>query len=509
MRSLPRAGGIASRRLPDVPVWMRMHGEEQAARRRLEHLLDALDRMLERGAIKVEDRPPGHRVWVFGAIGYRVNPVLRGVVVYFRMGGAAVPQPAVVDVFRPLCTSYWLVPVIRFLGLSPWGVQGDLFLDARAVHSLEEWLAEAAWRRIRADARFRWLRDRALPQALGLDPELVSIALASRASARGGLTSAVFNRVWSNEAAYRRVARENPKLLPLVDLAFAGKLLRAGEDPVAGLRRIFTEAGLRPAAWRYVARHGARLFRPAWRIDERQPLRSALRLMQCLQAARLPPRYPPALADVVTAFDEVAGDVLGVVIRAARDAAGTPAWDDFRADVRRVLSWAELEQPALDKRQRRAGWPWLVRQAHAWECRRVLELKGPRSWPSAVGESRHDGYRIVPLDTVDLMVDEALAMRNCLTDCIQYCQLGAERYFSVRDAASGERRAVFQIVLEDRRWRIGQVKGPRNAEVSEAIKALARRIASQYDDLDPGPRETPEPEWLSCLEEETDAPSPA
>ena len=101
------------------------------------------------------------------------------------------------------------------------------------------------------DPRFRELRRRLLPEALALDPELVRIALKARRLPFGGSLGAPdFNRAWRYEAAFRACARENPRLLPLVNAAFADKDILRTADAVHALHRLFREHGVSPASTR-------------------------------------------------------------------------------------------------------------------------------------------------------------------------------------------------------------------------------------------------------------------
>jgi hypothetical protein len=224
-------------------------------------------------------------------------------------------------------------------------------------------------------------------------------------------------------------------------------------------------------------------------------------MMRQLESAGLPPPPPAAVALLLVDYEGPA-EVLGIVIRAAHAAKRGAGYGEFMEQAREVVRWASDEKPRLDKLQKRTGWPWLVRQAQAWR-QRALERQGPKTWPSALAELRHASYRVVPLDTIELMVEESLAMKNCLIECVEHCQTGAERYFSVRDYDSGKRRAVIQLVLdrETRRWTLGQVKGPCNGEVCELIENLAWRLADRYERRDRGPREIADPQWLTQLSE--------
>lgn len=77
-------------------------------------------------------------------------------------------------------------------------------------------------------------------------------------------------------------------------------------------------------------------------------------------------------------------------LRAAKEAIGRGAWNEFAAQFEQVDAWFYAEPPELDKLQRRRGWPWLARKAAAWaEMQRrrqqAREALIPELPPVAVG----------------------------------------------------------------------------------------------------------------------------
>ena len=136
-----------------------------------------------------------------------------------------------------------------------------------------------------------------------LDAGLLGIALLARVNPIGNvLNRKTVATVARNAATFRRIAKENPRLLPLM-LAFYLQRkyddpIRA-KDPVLGLKTAIREAGLSEASWRYVVRHGSRLFRIPWNISDGLPLLdSALCYLNTLQFAGLPLPPPPSVARV-------------------------------------------------------------------------------------------------------------------------------------------------------------------------------------------------------------------
>ena len=114
----------------------------------------------------------------------------------------------------------------------------------------------------------------------------------------------------------------------------------------------------------------------------------------------------------------------------------------------------------------------------------VLNLvQAGRTWKSLVGPFTEAGLQVVPLDSAGLMAQEAHAMRSCLAARIAECRAGNERYFSIRDEASGARLAVLGLKRRpDGRWTPIDLKGPSNAEVGDLlIRLLASIVVARYD----------------------------
>jgi hypothetical protein len=154
-------------------------------------------------------------------------------------------------------------------------------------------------------------------------------------------------------------------------------------------------------------------------------------------------------------------------------------------DLRLAFLWAEAEQPRLDKLQRRAGWPWLVRHAFEGERRRLLlEVKRPRTWSSALGEVASGGLRATPVDSAEGLIDEGMAFHNCIASYILECQRSRQRIFAVRERQCGRRVAVIRIDYDGTagRWVLNDVLGIANAPVCDQVRVFAAELARTYNE---------------------------
>lgn len=283
-----------------VAYWQPWQKEE--AHRRLRILCEWLDEQLNHPVrVTRVDRHIRH-VTVFDGLVYTVDAERRCIGSGALIKGRHEPSDCLFELGHPLTTHRWLPPILSNLGLADPN-QADIFFDASEANDVEQWLSETAYRLLRRNPEFRELR-RTLPGLFGVPRDIYSIALASRPRPIGPLIdSRALNDVWRNEPAFRQVARENPQLLPLlfafVDQIPMGEIVHT-PDPVQALKKHFRDAGLSEAAWRYVVRHGARLFRVPWEVSGKQPaLEVATRYLDVLQSAGLPPPPPPSVARAI------------------------------------------------------------------------------------------------------------------------------------------------------------------------------------------------------------------
>jgi hypothetical protein len=438
-------------------------------------------------------------VLLYESAGITIDPELRLVTGVRRHSqGWLYGDDSRIDVLNPLegPTSLW--PLMIRHGWALGYGQRHLFCPHRQAMRLDNWVKSHAWRALMQYPRYRDVIRAQWPRELGLDDELVRIGLRSRPIAEGRrLTTREYTIVWRNEAAFRRVAKENPRLLPLVmGLAdeYEDGLLPQGQDPIAHLKERFRESGTTPAGWRYVARHGARLFRDAWSNDgPYTPFATASAYLYAMERAGLPPPPPRSIAKqlataegaVEAAFgghDELEGclpyDVLALALREADRRRRRPDLADLCRDMSEACRWPAGMLPPLDDNQMRAGWASFMRRARREFTRSAAELaRTGRDWRTTFSELEFAGLRAVPIDSKAALRSEGDRMRNCLADYAEWCRIGMVQIVSFRDAAKGhpvgdaayERQPLSRGVT----WRLIEVKEFANAQPSDRIRRLA------------------------------------
>lgn len=286
------------------------------------------------------------------------------------------------------------------------------------------------------------------------------------------------------------MAREAPQLLPLVVMALREGLIPAEDDLVAALRRLCLRSGLGPATWRHLLRHGVRWLRPVWHATP-EPHRTdaSIDVLQAFAAAGHP-RPPTARLLHSWMFaahePELGGAFTGVppaVLAALCYTDRTAAVDD--QDI--VLDWARAARPPLDKRQRRAGWPWLVARARAWE--RDERLPPPpgsetaaSGWPTPLEHFASGGFEAQALGDPEALASAALAFRNCLVDMVWPCQGGTVHVFVVHTVGGGRAAAVAGISSDPQTgaWQLMDIRGRFNQAVSEGLQDFAQALVEAF-----------------------------
>jgi hypothetical protein len=437
------------------------------AARRLMLLCSWLQKHLD-NPICISELPNDVRqIEVLGALVYRVESQKREISVGKRVDGVLEPYPYIFELGRPLSTHFALDAITEKLGLGGENQDGGDSSDG-CEDDLKIWLTETAYRFLLRDPAFRRLRRTTLPKAFGLPRDIYTIALASRMDPEGPLLdSLTFNTVWRYERQFRQVARENPRLLPLL-MAFvrAGFSLPDHRDPLATLKSAIRSEGHGDAAWRYVSRHGARMFRIPWAVANRQiPYEVALHYLSVLEFAGLPPPPPPSISTAfLHSFNEHRGNdarltpnfhvaINPVALRAAMLEAdkrrSEPNLSDFADEFLGVCAWSESVNVRIDKNQAKAGWSWFVRQQQAAEMAETAVAEARNAtWKTRLGPQVIDGWEVVPLDSSAALIREALAMRNCLRDYLDRCKQGELEVYSVRQPETGMRKACIAFKFD-------------------------------------------------------------
>lgn len=507
--SRPRSGAVVapvrtisvlSQRAGRIPPPARFTPwQQQEARRRLLLLCDWLHARLDRPVRNVKGRPGVRSLVVFECIAFNVYEAQGGIAPSVLPSGR-IPKQFDFEIGRPLRTDWWLWPVLEKLKLAD-TAQCDLLFAGATGEQLARWLADSAFRLVRRDARFRRLREHTLPAWFKLPADLLRIALFARPRPEGAfLNINELNRVLRHADAFRRVAREQPRLLPLLHALLErwppGRPL-VGVDAMRQIKALFIEEGVSQQAWRYLARHGARLFTALWCEARGQPLmKVAAPYLIALDFASLPPPPPPSVARALLhAFGRQSGMVAHVdtsflspvpssmlrsgLIEADRlRQRGTLG--DFAETLIDVCLAFSGRHDEIDRNQARAGWRWFLRRSRHWQDADMRDASGlPNTWSATLRAFEAGEFSVLPVESRGELLREAAGLRNCLANFHESCALALTEIYSLRDARTGKRRGCVALKRDDGRIALLDVKGFANAAPSAQMLHAAREIAGR------------------------------
>jgi hypothetical protein len=158
-----------------------------------------------------------------------------------------------------------------------------------------------------------------------------------------------------------------------------------------------------------------------------------------------------------------------------RDQAGQ--LDAFAQELRDLLWWSSMVSVSPDKNQKRAGWPWLRRQAQAYlRMENQIANAATKYWSTRLPAMDIDGYEVFPLDTAEKLIRAGFAMRNCLADRVEDCATGKSEYYVVRERQSSKPEYCVRFDFDEDGDTLSGVKGFANSGAPKEIMELAGRL---------------------------------
>lgn len=405
-------------------------------------------------------------------------------------------QPTNLGVFPCPAGLHWLRAVVAAFEVELRRTVGGPQLPDDQVQPYLWSLFHALRRQLRRHADLSRMR-RQVGHVLALDA--ATLALARQIHTELPLTdhevsAARWNVAVRHREALQQLRRDLPQLLPLYGALLAHDELppHAPRDALDQVRQHLARHGLRPATWRLICRSSVRLL-----LGVRETYRGRFDLavinhLRIIQAMELREEPAPELIRAIwrrdgnpdyrwAEFDDQVGAravLWGHVARSyARQKARTtgPGRAALHEAMLGVVGWVrDSGVHILDTLQRRAGWPWLQRQAEDWAVGQLSLAQDLPAWPAAepfeVGS-----WRFVMLDSLHALREEGQKMHHCAASHADLCQAGCSAMFSIRDAVTGRRVAT--ALYEPRgleHWVLEQVHGPANTTAKPAIAAAAR-----------------------------------
>jgi PcfJ-like protein len=369
----------------------------------------------------------------------------------------------------------------------------------KAVRSIEGSAASTILAyRVREARLVHTLRPR-LERALDLDRDILRwVNLGKPDGQRTILSSREYNAMWEHVLRLRQLERENPRLVR----AYAGAVLcGVGPDrgePAQGLKQCFIEHGIGKSGWKLLCNTPAEAFRVplrmaandftfdvyVWAINTFLAARCVLpdAVLERLIAPHF--RDPRPGAPLEWCYADVTGEwhsfLRALGRRVATIASEAEMARFLDEELSRVHDWLDATEPTISANQSRAGWPWMLRQAHEWELaerEKALALRITHHWPEPLAYFDCGALTAVALTDSFELWQEGEAMRHCVRLYSKGCLEGRYAIFSVRSRSDDRRLATVSLAPSDGGWAVHQVRVFANRDAGADLKAFAQTLA--------------------------------
>ena len=376
-------------------------------------------------------------------------------------------------------------------------LQGDqAHDDICAAHT--EWMFGVFRSRIRHHGDMRQVRER-IRAGLGLDAHARRIChhLQMPCLLPDKSSFSHYHLTIRHLDALRCMEQEAPQALGVyAELCEQSDFPPTGQ-PTQRLKAFLSANGLPPRIWALVLQDGSRvmrLVRQFYRGAASASVLDCLRIFRDLHTPRAPApwlsqaiysefgnagarrqQYHPALK---TSMPDLAHLV-------RRVSALPKPGDEQEQELVAVISWlTEPDRSCLDRRQRQAGWDYLVAHGLAHIDARVKASSAqPVAWKTPFSEVLFAGWRMKAMANSQELVEEGLRMRNCIGERIAECASSSKLLVSVSNAL-GKRVATAEYRRSKTQWVCLDAKGPMNRVLDISVRRKLGEFARQIEDVE-------------------------
>jgi hypothetical protein len=172
------------------------------------------------------------------------------------------------------------------------------------------------------------------------------------------------------------------------------------------------------------------------------------------------------------------------------------AWDWFKSQGREGHYYYDRDVPIVPiVISKQTTWAAVMRAQAAWHMQQEererlrreadevrhkawREAQDAKSWESALPECQMGPVQATPLTTGQALRVEGEEMQHCVGGYVDYCTGGSSRIFALQH--KDERATVELVHTGQGTWKVRQVFGPRNNDVSKPLSAAAKALANAY-----------------------------
>lgn len=149
------------------------------------------------------------------------------------------------------------------------------------------------------------------------------------------------------------------------------------------------------------------------------------------------------------------------------------------ASVPKNATWASIMRAQQQWHAQRRERERIRREVDAEEQRQYTEARDATTWASALPACEVMGAAVVPLVTGKELREEGDRMDHCVGDYVERCAHGTSRIFSIKH--QGEDATLELVEAGKGAWRVRQVFGPENFDVSKQMASIAKSTAKLYE----------------------------
>lgn len=348
---------------------------------------------------------------------------------------------------------------------------------------------------------------RQIADALALDGEV--LALASRIQLSSKVRTPVrlqdYNQVQRHREHFLAVQREAPQLLQLFAMLADDLADEEGEEdeldqyggPIARMKRLLRNQGIRPAMWRLIWREGTDWMKPLMGfldLNEQSMAFAAVDLLTVAQSFGTQGLAPEWL---IHAFMQLGGspnrpraayvhrldDLFPLCARMGHLLA--QADDETRnlmqEQAAEVFNWGSNHLVDLPARSlRHISLRGLLRRVELESGKEALALEGAEAWRIPYQLTLAEGrFKPVILDSPQALWLEGKRMHHCASDYMDRCARGRILMVSLRDAAQARPEATMAFDLAGNKVRLMQVSGFANRLVEPDVHRAAQCCLEQ------------------------------
>lgn len=282
-------------------------------------------------------------------------------------------------------------------------------------------------------------------------------------------------------------------------------------DVLGVSREVLKKFGLTKSGWKYVLSMPPQR---AWLLSnvpggrDGDSMRGIVRRIQALSEIGVWPKKMDAVENVFDRhlldheYEPEVRDTLLVICRRMWEHADTlpprgNQYREFLGHTMDVIDWFDQERPRFDKNQKNSSWETIYGRVKAWHdelnarlqreaAERLEALRraqiATKSWGTLLDRSEtQDGYEIVPLVTEIMLGNEGAAMGHCVGGYSSHCRSGQSRIFSVRKKGISKATVEIGAGTNSGEWRMRQIRGPENANVSDRLATIGNRILADWN----------------------------